>query len=198
MKNNVEQYFRHLGSLLRNILVTDKNGKALSFNIGIEFCVNKIEKAGYDGKNLFFIGNGASASIASHAATDFWKNVGIRASAFNDSSLLTCISNDFGYKYVFEKPLCMFADSDDILFSISSSGKSENIILATKTARRNNLKIITLSGFKKNNPLRKLGDINFYVPYSDYGFVEVIHTAICHCFVDMTKISFKKKVKENG
>ena len=56
---------------------------------------------------MIFIGNGGSAAIASHQAVDYWKNGGMRAIAFNDASLLTCISNDFGYPQVFEKPIEM-------------------------------------------------------------------------------------------
>ena len=95
-----------------------------------------------------FIGNGASVAISSHMATDYWINGGIRAVAFNDSSLLTCISNDYGYKYVFEKSIEMFADNGDILFAISSSGKSENIcIKGVHTAKARECNAITLSGF---------------------------------------------------
>jgi D-sedoheptulose 7-phosphate isomerase len=52
-------------------------------------------------------------------------------------------------------------------------------------ARDKGCKIITLSGFEKNNPLSKLGDINFYVPAKEYGPVEILHTAICHAILDV-------------
>lgn len=133
-----------------------------------------------------FIGNGGSASIASHMAIDFWKNSGIKAVSFNDSSQLTCLSNDFGYEYVFEKPIEMFAENGDVLIAISSSGRSRNILRGVKAARRKRCRIITMSGFKKNNPLRKIGDLNYYAPSDSYGFVEIIHGAICHLFADHT------------
>ena len=133
---------------------------------------------------MILIGNGGSASIASHIATDFLKNAEIPALAFNDSSLITCLSNDLGYEYVFQKPLEMLAKKGDILFSISSSGKSENILNAVKEAKSKGCFLITCSGFNKKNPLRKLGDINFYIPSYAYGYVEIAHLVICHSVVD--------------
>ncbi|MFA5100157.1 MAG: SIS domain-containing protein, partial [Candidatus Omnitrophota bacterium] len=138
-----------------------------------------------------------SASISSHMAADFWKNGGIKAVAFNDAVLLSCVSNDFGYKHVFEKPVGMFAEARDILIAISSSGKSENILAAVQMARKRGCKVITLSGFAENNPLRSSGDVNFYVPYSAYGPVEVVHHSICHCILD-TIVSVREKEPSNA
>ena len=61
-----------------------------------------------------FEGNGASTAISFHMAIDNLKNGGIRGVAFDDSSLLTCISNDYGYKHLFERVLEMFADEGDL------------------------------------------------------------------------------------
>jgi len=166
----------------------------LDFYNGIEKAGNLIKSCADSGNKIMFIGNGASASISSHMATDFFKNGGIRALAFNDSSLLTCISNDFGYKYVFSKPIESFADNDDIVFAISSSGESENILEGVKAARSRGCNIITLSGFREENRLSTTGDINFYVPSQKYGPVEVIHHSICHCVLDMI-VSFKNRQK---
>ena len=138
-------------------------------------------------KKVIFIGNGGSAAIASHLSVDYWKNGGMRAIAFNDTSLLTCIGNDYGYPFVFEKPIEMFADEGDVLIAISSSGKSDNILNGAKMARKMKCPVITMSGFKSDNPLRSLGDLNFYVPAPTgaYGFVEIAHLTLCHCIVDM-------------
>jgi len=185
MRKIAKDYYQNLLNLIQAVKVTDENRKALDFYEGIEETAALIMKKGTAGNKLIFIGNGASASISSHMSTDFWKNGGIRAIAFNDPSLLTCISNDFGYKHVFEKPIKMFADRGDILFAISSSGKSKNILQAVQSARLKGCKVLTLSGFKKNNPLSLLGDFNFYVPSGSYGPVEIIHHSICHCLVDI-------------
>jgi D-sedoheptulose 7-phosphate isomerase len=78
----------------------------------------------------------------------------------------------------------MFADEGDILIAISSSGKSESILNGVSAAKAKGMKIVTLSGFKPDNPLRSNGDINFFVPDGCYGPVEVVHLSIVHCILD--------------
>ncbi len=143
-----------------------------------------IARVAREGRKIVFIGNGGSACIASHQAIDFWKNGRIKATAFNDAAMLTCLSNDFGYEYVFQKSIERFAEKGDILFAISSSGRSRNIINGVRAARDKGLKVITLSGFDRDNPLGGLGDINFYVPSHSYGIVEIAHLLICHSILD--------------
>lgn len=181
---NAGAYLKALKKLFDEIVITGVDGQLYQFEEAIDRAIRMIVDRATDGGKLLFIGNGASAAISSHIATDFWKNGGIKAIAFNDSSLLTCISNDYGYDYVFEKPINMFADRKDILIAISSSGQSKNILRATSAAKEKGVQVITFSGFDEENPLRKLGDINFYVPALQYGYVEVVHLSICHCLVD--------------
>ena len=185
MRNNAKKYFDDLVSKIKDLKVTDSEGQTINFFEGIEVVSKKIIRCTDSGNKLIFIGNGASAAISSHMSTDYWKNGGMRAVAFNDSSLLTCISNDYGYPYVFEKPIEMFADPGDILMAISSSGKSENIINGVKAARSKECGIITFSGFSSDNPLIKSGDYNFHVSSPHYGPVEIIHLSICHCICDL-------------
>lgn len=187
-----KEYFRVLKGLFDKVIATGVAGRIYHLDQALDLSTEMILKQAALGGKLIFIGNGASASISSHMATDFWKNAGIKALSFNDSSLLTCVSNDYGYKHVFEKPVEMFSGQGDILVAISSSGASENILRGVKAAKRKKVKVITLSGFAKANPLRKSGDINFYVPVSHYGYVEVVHTAICHCLADMTILAKTK------
>lgn len=124
---------------------------------------------------LIFAGNGGSAAMASHLAVDFTKAAGIRAVNFNEADLITCYSNDYGYENWVAKALESYADSDDIVILISSSGKSLNIINAANYCRENNVRLVTLSGFSPDNPLRRLGDINFWVDNSEYNIVEMTH-----------------------
>lgn len=144
-----------------------------------------IENCRSTGRKVMWIGNGGSAAIASHGAIDFWKNGGIRSVSFNEGPLLTCIGNDFGYEAVFQKPLDMFAEQNDVLIAISSSGKSENILNGVRMAKEKGCTVITLSGFSADNPLRTMGDINFYVPSDHYGHVELVHGILCHSLVDL-------------
>ena len=179
----MDTYISKFTELLSKIEVTDKNNNPLEFTSAIKESVNLVLSCKSRNKKIMLIGNGGSASIASHIAVDLWKNCGIRATAFNDSSLLTCISNDFGYPYVFEKPIERFSDEGDLLIAISSSGASINILNGVKAAV--NCKVITMSGFKSDNPLRSMGDLNFYVPSYSYGYVEIIHLLLCHYIVDI-------------
>jgi D-sedoheptulose 7-phosphate isomerase len=193
MRDFAVTYYQDLKQVMDSLVVTDPKGNGLECFQGIGEVAALIAKQGRAGLKIYFIGNGASAAISSHMATDFWKNGGIRALAFNDSTLLTCMGNDYGYEQVFAKPLQMFADPGDILIAISSSGQSPNILLGVNAARQKQCRVITLSGFKPDNPLRSLGDYNFYVPAQTYGTVEIVHHSICHCLLDM--INQKKLIQ---
>lgn len=133
---------------------------------------------------IFFIGNGGSAAIASHMAADWLKNGNVAAQCFNDGALTTCLANDLGYDQVFAKPISLHGRKGDLLFAISSSGQSASVTNAVQAAYAIGLYVITLSGFSAENPLRQLGDVNFYVPSDRYGVVEVCHHAICHAILD--------------
>ena len=184
-------YYTELAALMNSIAVTSKNASHIKLYKGIELASRFLLSRTESGNKLIFIGNGAGAAMASHLSADFWKNAGLKAVAFNDIALLTAVSNDCGYPHVFEKPVEVFADSGDVVVAISSSGKSKNILNAVKAARSKRCNIITLSGFKAGNPLRKLGDLNFYVHSGSYGPVEIIHHSICHCILDMI-IQFRR------
>ncbi|TSA11940.1 MAG: SIS domain-containing protein [Deltaproteobacteria bacterium] len=184
MSDFARTYYQDLKNFIDGLTVTDKAGGGLGFFQGIEQVASLLLERGRAGNKLFFIGNGASAAISSHMATDFWKNGGIRAIAFNDGALLTCMGNDYGYDLVFAKPIEMFADAGDVLIAISSSGQSPNILKGVAAAREQHCRVITLSGFQPDNPLRSLGDYNFYVTANNYGPVEILHHSICHCLLD--------------
>ncbi|SHE95276.1 SIS domain-containing protein [Schwartzia succinivorans] len=136
-------------------------------------------------KALFICGNGGSAGIAQHMTGDFLKNGGFRTFSMYGQPTITCISNDLSYEYVFCKQLELLANKDDLLIAISSSGNSENIIKAVKTIKKIGGKVITFSGFKSDNKLKTLGDINVYVPAEHYGMVESIHNLILQQLVDI-------------
>jgi D-sedoheptulose 7-phosphate isomerase len=142
------------------------------------------DTAGPYGAKLIFIGNGGSAAIASHMAADFQKNGGMKSMCFNDAASLTCISNDIGYHDVFRLPLQKHATVGDVLFAISSSGDSQNIVNAVEWAAKSHLNVVTLSGFRANNKIRGKGGVNFYVPSSSYGIIEIAHLAILHSLLD--------------
>ena len=178
-------YFDTLHKLLLQSECTD----AISLTITREaavLSVGALARATHAaGNKLMFIGNGGSAGICSHMATDYSKNGGLRASAFNDGATLTCLGNDLGYENVFAKQIEWHARAGDLLIAISSSGKSTNILAAVKAARNAGCQVVTFSGFSDDNPLRGLGDINFYIRSTEYGFVEIGHLALIHVILDL-------------
>jgi D-sedoheptulose 7-phosphate isomerase len=181
---SLDRYFQSLANLLSEAAVTSSNAERIGLADAVSTIMNRARAVHAAGNKLIFIGNGGSAAIASHMATDYSKNGGVRALAMNDSSMLTCLGNDLGYDRVFAKQIELHARRGDLLIAISSSGRSPNILGAVEAARNAGCEIVTLSGFTADNPLRSKGDINFYIASDRYGFVEIGHLTICHAILD--------------
>src|SRR5712691_1118855 len=99
-----EDYVAALGSGLSSLAITDNTGQTLTVADGFQRWVEMTRDVQARGQNLFLIGNGASASMASHFAADACKNGRLRAQAFNDGALLTCAGNDLAFDQVFALP----------------------------------------------------------------------------------------------
>lgn len=135
--------------------------------------------------SIFWVGNGGSAGICSHLSQDMMNKLGIKSYCFNDPSLMTCMTNDYGYKNVYARPLALYASENDILIAISSSGNSENILNAVEAANKKNMRIITLSGFKGDNKLwNSNSDTSFLIISDLFGIVEVSHEALLHGVIE--------------
>jgi len=180
----VRNYFTSLASYLTQAAVTSGSGEAIELAEAINQVMMHALRTHAAGNKLIFIGNGGSAAIASHMATDYSKNGNVRSLALNDSSMLTCLGNDLGYERVFAKQIELHARAGDLVIAISSSGRSANILNAVEAARAAKCVVVTLSGFAPDNPLRRVGDINFYLASDRYGFVEIGHLTICHVILD--------------
>ena len=126
-------------------------------------------------------------------SVDLTKVAKVRSINFNETDLLTCYSNDYGYDRVFEKAIENYAIKGDVLIAISSSGRSKNIINAVRKAKSLDLKVITFSGFSRDNPLRKEGDLNFWINSKAYNIVEISHQTLLLSIVDFIvgKIYYK-------
>ena len=101
----------------------------------LEAVADEIVVTANGGGKVILVGNGGSAAMASHVAVDLTKAAGIRAINFNEADLITCFSNDYGYEKWVEKAVDFYADKNDVLVLISSSGKSLNMINACKAAK---------------------------------------------------------------
>ena len=147
---------------------------------------NNLETNHNNGSKTMIMGNGGSAAIASHFSVDLTKNAGIRSINFNESDLITCFANDYGYEHWVEKALEFYGDEGDVFIGISSSGSSENILNGCRIARKKNFsKVITFSGMNSENPLKQLGDINIWVKSMAYNHIENIHQFYLLAVVDL-------------
>jgi D-sedoheptulose 7-phosphate isomerase len=187
LKDIVDSFFQQLAHVLEHVSCTGPEGVSLSRSEAYDRALNLSLEATSAGNKLMFIGNGGSAAIASHMAIDFSKNGKMPAMCFNDGAALTCLGNDYGYEEVFAQQVRFHARPGDVLFAISSSGKSENILRAVGVAQQSDCHIITMSGFLADNPLRSMGELNFHVDVCDYGLVEVAHTALIHAIVELKR-----------
>lgn len=176
--------FSHLG---------DKTFKFVELDEAIHYVIDLLLRNETDKKKIMVASNGGSAGIAMHTLEDYATAGGLRIADFYGPAMLTCIANDYGYEHVFAKQIEMFAEPGDMLFAISSSGKSPNILLAADAAKGRGCVVVTFSGFEANNPLRIMGRVNFYTPSTHYGFVELSHQTLIHCILDLF---IRKKIYE--
>jgi D-sedoheptulose 7-phosphate isomerase len=183
-QDELRNYFLTLSDLLCRVEVTSHAGERVEFADAATALMAAARATHAAGNKLIFVGNGGSAAIASHMATDYSKNGGVRALALNDASMLTCLGNDLGYDQVFAKQIELHARAGDLVIAISSSGRSPNILNAVDAATAAGCTIATMSGFTPDNPLRKRGEWNFFVASDRYGFVEIGHLTICHAVLD--------------
>ena len=138
-----------------------------------------------NGNKLMFAGNGASATIASHAALDFTKQAKVRGLCFNEDALITAFANDFGYENWVAEAINHYGNEGDVAVLISSSGNSKNIVNAAKTAKNQGIEVVTFSGFGEDNSLKSVGDINFWVESKAYNVIEHVHSIWLLAVVDM-------------
>ena len=151
--------------------------------------------------NIFIIGNGGSAANASHFAQDLVKGTflekhGLRdtttpsikaMSLCDNTSFITATANDDGYQYIFTNQLKSLATpGKDILIIISGSGNSENVINAAQWAIKNNILVISFTGFD-GGIVKRLSDINFNVNLDDMLAVETIHSFMFHYIIEQIK-----------
>ena len=169
-----KQYNKSIYELINNVNV----------NL-VEQSVQLIQKSINNKSKVYIIGNGGSASIASHVSVDFVKVAKVSSSTFNNSNLITCFANDYGYENWVVEAIKAYVNKNDLIILISSSGNSKNIVNAAQYCNDNNIDLITLSGFTKDNPLSKLGNVNFHIESTEYNYIEMSHHIILLALVDI-------------
>jgi D-sedoheptulose 7-phosphate isomerase len=188
IENSWEATVSRVQALLGGLSFRDGTGHDLAadqgFDLWRETTVRLRERHG----TVYLVGNGASASMASHLAADLAKNGRVHTGVFSDLSLITAISNDMGYEWVFAEPLRRRARAGDMLVAISSSGRSPNVLKAVDVARELGVCVVTLSAMEPENPLRQRGMLNAYIGADDYGFAESCHATILHRWMDLVQL----------
>lgn len=185
MTGYAARYFELIYEKLSHMYVTEKSGKELSVDEGLEIWAEQAWNVRENTKGLiFFCGNGASASMAEHMSHDWFQNAVINTTTCAELSHVTAISNDIGYEEVYAYRIERIISDKDIVVGISSSGNSPNIVKAISAANRNGAFTITLSGKKPDNGIRQMGDLNFYVSLETYGEVESAHAVLLHGALD--------------
>ena len=167
----------------------------------IRVLINYLNEAWICKKKVFICGNGGSAGNANHIANDLLYGVAgsegigldVESLAAN-SSVLTCLANDTGYKNIFSKQLLVKASNDDVLVVLSGSGNSENIIEAIKIAKNKNMKIFAILGFD-GGKVKKI--INNYIHFNvnDMQISEDMQLIVLHICMQTLMLKKKKSVK---
>ena len=134
---------------------------------------------------LIFVGNGASASLASHAATDFTKQAKIPSIAFNDHNLITALANDYGYHKWAAKAIEFYSEPNDMVIFISVSGESSNLIEGINFANKISLSTASLTGSSQTNSLKQKSKYSLWVNSKAYNIVESIHTIWITLIIDL-------------
>ena len=146
----------------------------------------RLEQAVLSGARIFVCGNGGSAAIANHFCCDHMKGIssdtGIMPNVLSLSTnieLITAIANDMSYDRIFAFQLSRQAERGDVLFVISSSGNSPNIVAAMEWAKENGVTVIAMSGFS-GGAAKRGADISLHVAVDNYGVVEDAHQCLMH------------------
>lgn len=143
-----------------------------------------------NGNKIILCGNGGSAADAQHIAAELVGRYKINRKAFNaialttDTSILTAIANDFGYDTIFERQVEGLGKSGDVLIGISTSGNSQNIILAIEKAKKLGIKTIALTG-ANDSKIKNLADYTINVPSTITNNIQEMHIAVGHILCEI-------------
>lgn len=184
MRNPAQTWINTLADVTRRTVITADAANAMSSVLTLDEGLMKLRTM-MQGQTTYLIGNGGSLTAAMHFATDF-NLAGLKSVALCDPAALTSHANDFGVVAMFTKQLeCAPTRMADVLICLSCSGKSPNIIDAARYAHAAGMRVVTFTGFEHDNPLRSLGELNFYTPASQYGFVQLAQETLLHAACDM-------------
>lgn len=148
-----------------------------------------LAKTVVEGGTVYACGNGGSTCDAMHLCEELVaqykrKRPGVKAMHFMDNSTLTCWGNDYDFAEGFQRYAETFCGKKDLLIAISTSGNSENVILAAKAARKNGTKVVVLTG-KGGGKLAKLGDVVIDIPLRATERIQECHITCIHIWCEL-------------
>ena len=170
--------------VLNRFLADDTNLQA------IEKAAKLLAERFKDGGKVLSCGNGGSHCDAMHFAEELTgryreNRPGYAAIAISDPSHLSCVANDFGFEFVFSRYLEAVGQRGDVLFALSTSGNSKNIINAIAAAKAKDIKVIVLTG-KDGGQMAGLADVEIRVPHSGYADrIQEVHIKIIHIMIQL-------------
>lgn len=140
------------------------------------------------GATVFSCGNGGSHCDAMHFAEELTGRYRkdrrpLGALALGDSSHVTCVSNDYGFKYIFSRQVEALARSGDVLIGLSTSGNSENVLLAFEAAKAKGVKTVALLG-RDGGKLKNLADLAIVVPSQTSDRIQEVHIKLIHIVIE--------------
>lgn len=189
MQTHIRNVLEESAAALANLL---RNEPALT---AIENGAQCLIDAFADGKRVFSCGNGGSMSDAMHFAEELTGRYrlnrrGLPATAISDVGHLTCVANDFGYDQVFSRYIESHGKGGDVLFAISTSGTSSNIIRAAQVASAQGMRIITLTG-RPDSVLGKMADIDICTPGGQFADrAQELHIKVIHLLIELVERKF--------
>ena len=190
MKDFVRNYINEHRVALESIPADEVDKAILTF-----------QKALKEDRQIFIFGNGGSAANASHFITDLGKGASdktfrrFRCLSLNDNtSWITAIGNDYSYDDIFVRQLQNYARKGDIVFTMSVSGNSPNLVKAAEWCTLNGVQVIALVGAKKGR-LAEIADQSIVINSTHYGRVEDCHMHICHmiCYAFMEQEELQRE-----
>jgi D-sedoheptulose 7-phosphate isomerase len=186
--DNIRHHFTEANKVLEEFISNGKNFKDI-YSAG-----NFMLAALLNGHKIISCGNGGSMSDAMHFAEEFTGRFRgnrdpLPAIAISDPAYLTCTANDYGYAKVFSRFVQGHGRPDDVLFAISTSGNSKNVVNAAKMARKKEMIVIGLTG-KDGGELAQYCNVEIRAPYSEYADrVQEIHIKVIHSLIDFVEIN---------
>ncbi len=142
------------------------------------------------GHKILLAGNGGSASQATHIAAEFTGRYKLdrkplaAISLATDVSAITAIGNDYGFEHIFRRQIAAIGAEGDVLIALSTSGNSQNIILAIQQAKKQKIKVISLLG-KTGGKQKGLADIDIIIPSENTPRIQEAHLTILHIICEI-------------